>query len=95
MDFTNHTVARICVSEFLKQFCDLPCPHIDIVLHNAKLSLAKLIVKSNWVLHFLSTVNNLLTKNSKPTRSLNPLVFVAFHLLDGRVFGVLRRKSLI
>ena len=83
MDFTNHSVARISISELLKQFCDLPSPHIDIVLHYAKLSLAKLIVKSNWVFNFLSTVNNLLTENSKPTRSLNPLVFVSFDLLDG------------
>ena len=43
----------------------------------------------NRVLYFLAAVDNLLTEHAKSARSLNPLVCVAFYLLDGRALHMI------
>ena len=90
MNFTEHTFLWNRVFELLEEFTYRPCPHVHIVLQDCELPLTKLSMHRNRILYFLSTINDLLTKHTKSTRSLDPLVSVSFDLLNGRPSNMLR-----
>ena len=70
------------IANFLEKLSNGARPHVHVVLEDAELSRAKLLVHCDWVLHALATLYNLLSQDAKAFWLLNPLVGIAFSVLD-------------